>query len=75
MKAVFGQRGPLHWAEEPSAAHEMNSRKGSAWESAIVKTAQSGDERFVRILREHIAAGVIRSQQAIDALSTLEASS
>lgn len=64
MKPVFSAKGPLHWATEPSPAHEKSGLKGSAWESAIVQLAEAGDARFIDILRKHIASGVIRSDRA-----------
>ena len=47
---------------------------GSAWESAILGLAESGDARFITILREHIQAGVIRSERARAVLREGEAS-
>ena len=42
---------------------------GSAWESAILGLAESGDARFITILRGHIQAGVIRSERARAAIT------
>lgn len=72
MKPVFSAKGPLHWATEPSPAHEKSGFKGSAWESAIVQLAEAGDARFIDILRKHVAAGVIRSERALAALNATE---
>ena len=72
MKPVFSAKGPMHWASEPSPAHEKSGFSGSAWESAIVGLAESGDVRFVDILRKHVASRVIRSERALAALNTPE---
>lgn len=69
MNAVFSTKGPLHWAKEPSPAHEQSGFKSSAWETAIVQLAEAGDVRFVEILRGHVSAGVIRSDRARAALN------
>lgn len=64
MKRLMGSNDPLMWARSPSPAHEKNGFQSSAWEKAIVDLASAGDSRFVEILREHIDAGVIRSERA-----------
>jgi hypothetical protein len=69
MRPAFSTKGLLDWASEPSPAHEKSGFSGSAWESAIVGLAESGDARFVDILRKHVAAGVIRSERALAVLS------
>lgn len=69
MKAIGGAADPLAWASSPSPAHEKGGFKGSAWESAIVRLAAAGEERFITILRQHIKAGVIRSSRALAALN------
>lgn len=74
MKAAFSDKGPTSWAESPSPAHEKGGFKGSAWESAIVRLAASGEDRFIAILRGHIKAGVIRSERARAVLREGEAS-
>lgn len=52
------QAGSISWAQgEPP-------RIRGPWESAICELAASGDPRFVRILREHVESGVIRSERA-----------
>ncbi|WP_407280585.1 hypothetical protein U5817_09895 [Aromatoleum evansii] len=38
------------------------------WESAIIELAEKGDPRFIAILQEHVANGVIRSERARAAL-------
>lgn len=43
------------------------------WESAIIGLAESGDERFVEILRGHVAKGVIRSERAKAAIESAHA--
>lgn len=56
MKGVG--EGSIVWAQgEPPAIR-------GPWESAIIELAEKGDPRFVRILREHVAKGVIRSERA-----------
>lgn len=70
MKTVFSKKGPTHWAEIPSPGHEKSGFKNSHWEAAIVGLAESGDARFITILRGHIQAGVIRSERAAAALNT-----
>lgn len=72
MKPAFSTKGPLHWATEPSPAHEKSGFKGSDWESAIVQLAEASDARFIDILRKHVAAGVIRSERALAALNAPE---
>jgi hypothetical protein len=69
MRPAFSVKGPLDWAAEPSPAHEKSGFSGSAWESAIAGLAESGDVRFIDILRKHVAAGVIRSERALAVLS------
>lgn len=67
---VFADKGPTHWAKMPSPEHEKSGFKGSHWEAAIIELAEAGDARFVAILRDHIQAGVIRSERAHAALQT-----
>lgn len=47
------------WAKRPPA---LNFRQH--WEKAIVDLAEQRDERFMKILRSHIEAGVISSERA-----------
>ena len=70
MKTVFSKKGPTHWAEIPSPEHEKSGFKNSHWEAAIVGLAESGGARFITILRDHIQAGVIRSDRAKSAALT-----
>ena len=72
MKPVFSAKGPMHWAAEPSPAHEKSGFRGSAWEAAIVQLAEAGDARFIDILRKHVASRVIRSERALATLNTPE---
>lgn len=48
------------WAKTPPTT----GASASAWEKAIADLAASGDGRFVKILGDHIEAGVIRSDRA-----------
>ncbi|ENO80950.1 hypothetical protein B447_10803 [Thauera sp. 27] len=52
------------WAKTPPA----RGARGSLWESRIIELAESGDQRFLQILAEHVALGVIRSERARQAL-------
>lgn len=54
------------WAKAAPA----HGAAGSAWEAAIVGLAESGDAWFITILRDHIQAGVIRSDRAKSAALT-----
>jgi hypothetical protein len=72
MRPAFSVKGPLDWAAEPSPAHEKSGFSGSAWESAIVGLAESGDARFIDVLRKHVASSAIRSERATAALNTPE---
>lgn len=55
--------GSIAWAKgEPP-------RIRGPWESAICELAEKGDARFIDILREHVASGVIRSPRAINILN------
>lgn len=47
------------WAKTPPV-----TVKGSAWELRIIELAEAGRAPFVEILRQHVAAGVIRSERA-----------
>lgn len=66
---VFADKGSTHWAKIPSPEHEKGGFKGSHWEAAIIELAEAGDARFIAILRDHVAAGVIRSERAVAALA------
>lgn len=59
--------GSLSWASQAPAP----GCRGP-WESAIIKLAEQGDQRFVRILAEHVANGVIRGERAKAALDAAE---
>jgi hypothetical protein len=72
MKPAFSAKDSLAWAAEPSPAHEKSGFSGSAWESAIVGLAESGDARFIDVLRKHVASSAIRSERATAALNTPE---
>ena len=54
------------WADEPPP----RGAAGTLWEKHIIELAEAGDPRFVAILRDHIQAGVIRSERAHAALQT-----
>lgn len=55
--------GSTKWAEG------QPPRIRGPWESAIIELAEQGDARFVKILGDHVAAGVIKSERAKKALS------
>lgn len=60
-KRMTGGKGDLTaWAETPPPG----GAAGSHWERNIVELAAAGDPRFVKILRQHVERGVIRSPQA-----------
>jgi len=48
------------WAKTPPA----RGARGSLWESRIIELAESGDQRFLQILAEHVERGVIVSARA-----------
>ena len=52
------------WAKTPPAG----GARGSRWEAAILELAEAGEPRFVKILAEHVARGVIVSPRASAAL-------
>lgn len=54
------QAGGTSWAETPPPG----GARGGLWERSIIELAEQGERRFVRILAEHVAAGVIRSERA-----------
>lgn len=58
----------LAWAKTPPAAV-----RDSIWERRLIELASAGDPRFVRILSDHVGAGVIRSQRATDVLNVVSA--
>lgn len=45
------------WAKTPPPG----GARGSRWEAAILELAEAGEPRFVKILAEHVARGVIVS--------------
>ena len=55
-------RRPVHVYVPPGGA------RGSRWEDAILELAEAGEPRFVKILAEHVARGVIVSPRASAAL-------
>ena len=52
------------WAKTPPPG----GARGSRWEAAIIELAEAGEPRFVEILAEHVAHGVIVSPRASAAL-------
>ncbi len=52
------------WACTPPAGEA----RGTQWEKLVIELAESGDQRFLQILAEHVALGVIRSERARRAL-------
>lgn len=52
------------WAKIPPPG----GARGSRWEVAIIELAEAGEPRFVKILAEHVASGVIVSPRASAAL-------
>lgn len=52
------------WAKTPPPG----GARGSRWEAAILELAEAGEPRFVEILAEHVARGVIVSPRATAAL-------
>lgn len=58
----------LAWAKTPPAVV-----KGSVWERRVIDLAAEGDPRFIRLLGDHIDAGVIRAQRALDVLGAVNA--
>ena len=52
------------WAKTPPVI----GAAGSLWERRVIELAEAGDARFVAIMSDHIAAGVIRSERATTAL-------
>lgn len=65
MKAMGGNGSQTGWAETPPL-HVA----GSVWEKNIIDLAAAGDVRFVRILKTHVAAKVIRDPRALAVLET-----
>ena len=53
------------WAKIPPPG----GARGSRWEVAIIELAEAGEPRFVKILAEHVARGVIVSPRASAACS------
>lgn len=65
IRAVSGQhQDGTAWAKTPPPG----GARGSRWESAILELAEAGEPRFVKILAEHVASGVIASPRATAAL-------
>lgn len=56
------------WAKTPPPG----GARGSRWEAAILELAEAGEPRFVKILAEHVARGVIVSPRASAALNAAE---
>lgn len=56
--------GGTSWASSPPPG----GAKGSAWERNIIELAEGVDQRFVRILADHVTSGVIRGERAHAAL-------
>ncbi|MCK2097536.1 hypothetical protein [Thauera aromatica] len=56
------------WAKTPPSG----GARGTPWEKAILGLAESGDTRFVTILRDHVDRGVIVSARASAALHSVE---
>lgn len=52
------------WAKIPPPS----GARGTQWEKLVIELAESGDQRFLQILAEHVALGVIRSERARRAL-------
>jgi len=52
------------WAKIPPAG----GVRGSRWEQNLLELAEAGEPRFVKILAEHVASGVIVSPRASAAL-------
>lgn len=48
------------WAKIPPPG----GARGSLWERRIIELAESGDQRFLQILAEHVERGVIRCERA-----------
>lgn len=65
IRAVSGKhQDGTAWAKTPPPC----GARGSPWESAILELAEAGEPRFVKILAEHVARGVIASPRATAAL-------
>lgn len=65
IRAVSGKhQDGTAWAKTPPPG----GARGSLWESAILELAEAGEPRFVKILAEHVARGVIASPRATAAL-------
>ena len=65
IRAVSGKhQNGTAWAKTPPPG----GARGSRWESAILELAEAGEPRFVKILAEHVARGVIASPRATAAL-------
>lgn len=52
------------WAKTPPV-----TVKGSAWEKAIIELAERGEGVFLKLLREHVESGVIKSERACAVLN------
>ena len=65
LHAVSGKpQDGTAWAKTPPPG----GARGSRWEAAILELAEAGEPRFVKILAEHVARGVIVSPRASAAL-------
>ncbi len=65
IRAVSGKhQDGTAWAKTPPPG----GARGSRWESAILELAEAGVPRFVNILAERVARGVIASPRATAAL-------
>lgn len=65
-QAIAQRQDFLSWAKTPPTY----GAAGSVWERMIIELAEAGDARFVAILRDHVAAGVIRSERGHAVLET-----
>lgn len=62
MKTV----GDIRWAQgDPPPVR-------GPWEAAICQCAEGGDDRFIRILRGHVAAGRMRSARARQIIAKID---
>ena len=67
IRAVSGKpKDGTAWAKTPPPG----GSRGSRWEAAILDLAEAGEPRFVKILAEHVARGVIVSPRASAALES-----
>lgn len=65
IRAVSGKhQDGTAWAKTPPPG----GARGSRWESATLELAEAGEPRFVKILAERVARGVIASPRATAAL-------